>query len=352
MKKNILIIGAGIHGCFIAKYLSNKKDYNITMIEKENDICLGSSSATHNRANRGYHYPRSQQTASECMSAYDYFKSNYKKFLKQMETYYCIEKKSKTSLTNYLKFFKKNNLKYKLIKKSKFIKNESLEAILKVEEGCFDHFKIKKYLKKELDRENVSIYLNFNLEKIDKIDNEIILFGKNKKKIKIKPSLIINCTYNNCNQIIKLFKKDFEKISYKQQLTEVAVIESKKYIPGITIMDGPFITIMPLMGSKKKYLLYDVENSILKTSTNSISKINAKSNYFKMNSKRKKYLKNYKIKYLYSNFGYRPIPLKDFEANRSTKILTLKINDLKMINILEGKYISAPFIARNLSRKI
>mgnify|MGYP001190560874 CR=1 FL=1 len=164
--------------------------------------------------------------------------------------------------------------------------------------------------------------------------------------------MIINCTYNNCNQIIKLFKKNFKKISYKQQLTEVAVIESKKYIPGITIMDGPFITIMPLVGSKKKYLLYDVENSILKTSTNSVSKMNAKSNYFKMNSKLKKYLKNYKVKYLYSNFGYRPIPLKDFEANRSTKILTLKINDLKMINILEGKYISAPFIARNLSRKI
>ena len=33
MKKNILIIGAGIHGCFLAKYLS-KFNINIFLIEK------------------------------------------------------------------------------------------------------------------------------------------------------------------------------------------------------------------------------------------------------------------------------------------------------------------------------
>jgi L-2-hydroxyglutarate oxidase LhgO len=92
MIKNILIIGAGIHGCFIAKYLAKNKNNNIVIIEKEKDICLGSSSATHNRANRGFHYPRSKQTAKECMEAYDYFKNNYNKFLKQIDTYYSIEK--------------------------------------------------------------------------------------------------------------------------------------------------------------------------------------------------------------------------------------------------------------------
>ena len=61
--KNILIVGAGIHGCFLAKYLSDY-DLNIHVIEKNKDLCLGSSNATHNRANRGFHYPRSQKTVN------------------------------------------------------------------------------------------------------------------------------------------------------------------------------------------------------------------------------------------------------------------------------------------------
>ena len=90
-KKKVLIIGAGIHGCFIAKYLY-KKNFDITIIEKENDICMGSSHATHNRANRGYHYPRSKNTARECSEGYNYFKKNYKPFLSKAPSYYCIEK--------------------------------------------------------------------------------------------------------------------------------------------------------------------------------------------------------------------------------------------------------------------
>ena len=47
--KNVLIIGAGVHGCFMAKYL-RKYNLNIHIIEKKKDICLGASNATHNRA--------------------------------------------------------------------------------------------------------------------------------------------------------------------------------------------------------------------------------------------------------------------------------------------------------------
>tara|TARA_B110000046_G_scaffold153260_1_gene162738 strand:- start:16 stop:1077 length:1062 start_codon:yes stop_codon:yes gene_type:complete len=352
MIKNILIIGAGIHGCFIAKYLAKNKNNNIVIIEKEKDICLGSSSATHNRANRGFHYPRSKQTAKECMEAYDYFKNNYNKFLKQIDTYYCIEKNSKTSFKNYLSFFKANNLKYKLIKNSKFLKKDLIKAILKVEEGCFNHDKIKIYLKRELDKKNIKIHLNFNLKKVKRDNKKITLFNKTNKKINFETSTIINSTYDNCNQVIKLFQKDFKKINYTHQLTEVAEVYSKSYIPGITIMDGPFATIMPLVGSKNKYLVYDVENSILEKSKKPITKFSKKTNFKKMEIKLNKYLNNYKIKYLNSRYGTRPIPMNDSKADRSTKILNLNINGIKMLNILEGKYISAPFVGKNLAQKI
>ena len=116
--KKILIIGAGIHGCFIAKYLKSY-DVKIVILDKNNDICEGTSNATHNRANRGYHYPRSNVTAKECELAFNYFAKNYKKFLIKRESYYCIERNSKTSLKDYIKFISNHNLEFKICKKSK-----------------------------------------------------------------------------------------------------------------------------------------------------------------------------------------------------------------------------------------
>ena len=68
-QKAVLIIGGGIHGCFLAKYLI-ENNINVCLIEKKNDLCLGSSNATHNRANRGFHYPRSNKTTMECKKEY------------------------------------------------------------------------------------------------------------------------------------------------------------------------------------------------------------------------------------------------------------------------------------------
>ena len=52
--------------------------------------------------------------------------------------------------------------------------------------------------------------------------------------------------------------------------------------------------------------------------------------------------------YKYSLYGYRPIPLKDINADRYTKIVTSTYNGIKIYSIMDGKYISAPLIAKNL----
>ena len=136
-KKNILIIGAGIHGSFMAIYLKNKyKSVNIDLIDKNKFICSGTSASTHNRANRGYHYPRSPKTAKECLNGWKYFKSNYGKFLDKIDySYYAIEKKSKTSTEKYKRFLDKNKLYYK-IEDNKFFNKKNITTCFKAFEGC------------------------------------------------------------------------------------------------------------------------------------------------------------------------------------------------------------------------
>ena len=178
--KNILIVGAGIHGCFLAKYLSDY-DLNIHVIEKNKDICLGSSNATHNRANRGFHYPRSKETTSECKVAYKYFEDNYNSFLKKFQSYYCIEKKSKTSFKKYINFFKINNLKFEIIDNSKYLKKDNLEGIIKAEEGCYNHSKIKTMLKKKMSNNVFKSLKKFKLFLFKYIDRKSIFLKFLKK---------------------------------------------------------------------------------------------------------------------------------------------------------------------------
>jgi glycerol-3-phosphate dehydrogenase len=346
--KKILIIGAGIHGTFIAKYFK-KYSVKITIIEKNSSILNETSRATHNRANRGYHYPRSIQTFNECKEAYDYFKKNYHKYLKKIPSFYCIENKSKTNFNKYKIFFKKNNLKFNIVKTNNFIKKENLEGIIKVEEGCFDHLGVSKMIKNELKSKSIKLVKNFNLQKVKNTKGTLKLININKKSLFGNFDIIINATYDKSNEILKKFKiKNLPQYFY--QSTEIAVVYSKKKIPGITVMDGDFITIMPYIKKKNLYLIYDVKNSILKKNKYPIHKPKIKKNNYKsMLKKISKYI-NYTddFVYKYSLYGYRPIPLDDVNSDRSTKIKISNFGDIEIYSIVEGKYISAPFIARKL----
>jgi len=101
MNKKALIIGAGIHGCTMAIELA-KKGYNVTIIDKKEDMLYGSSYATHNRIHLGYHYARSKDTRIECKQGHAYFLEHYRDCIIFPEFYYVIEKnKSKVTLSQY-----------------------------------------------------------------------------------------------------------------------------------------------------------------------------------------------------------------------------------------------------------
>jgi len=350
--KKVLIIGAGIHGCYVAKYL---KDFGVKifLIEKNKNICEGTSGSTHNRANRGFHYPRSYVTAKECKEGYNYFLKNYGNFLSKKYSYYCIEKRSQVRFKQYATFFNNLKIKYKIVKSSKFIKNQNIETSIAGEEGCFNHFGIKKMLKTEIKDKKINFFPNFCLAKIEYSNKIITIISSNGKKISEKFDFIINTTYDNSNIILKKFNNSKKLIKYLYKFTEVAVCRSKIKFPGITIMDGPFVTLMPYIGKKDQYLLYDVEHSIISKSSKPKMKYKKKTNFKKMKKKLSKYLNFYEnLSYVKSLYGTRPVPIKDTYGDRSTKIDITNFKNIKIYTFREGKYISAPHIANKFVKRL
>ena len=71
-----LVVGAGVFGLSSALALTNY-GFQVDVKEKSNDILTGASSINQYRLHKGYHYPRSKETAQECLDGIKSFKRKY-----------------------------------------------------------------------------------------------------------------------------------------------------------------------------------------------------------------------------------------------------------------------------------
>ena len=75
--KSIAIIGGGIFGALNAIKL-NEFGHNVTILERSEDLLKGASFNNQNRLHLGFHYPRDDETARQCIRGYDSFKKTFR----------------------------------------------------------------------------------------------------------------------------------------------------------------------------------------------------------------------------------------------------------------------------------
>ena len=244
---NILVIGGGLFGCSIALELS-KAEYNVTIIEQNSDIMNNASKCNHNRIHYGYHYPRSVETASQSLDGLLSFLIKYKKaVITNFPNYYAIAlNQSNITADEYENFCDQIGISYySEYPSSDIINSELLENSYKVEEPIFDWEILKKLVKKELKNSNIKLILNTQFSKKH-----------------LKYDFIINCTYSGINNVNKLV--GVPSLKFKLQDVIVPIFKYNHSKIGLTIMDGPFCSIMPKGNISNHFLLYHAKYSILK----------------------------------------------------------------------------------------
>ena len=260
-----LIIGGGIFGLSTAIILG-ENGYNVTLVEKEKDIMTKASLVNQNRIHMGYHYPRSISTGKESLIGIENFKKYYpESFNEDFKKYYGIAKHgSKVSAEEFFEFCMELKLPLKEeYPEDPLIDRSKLQACWITPEPIFDFNALKTLIiKKIIKIPNITLMRNTQVIDVkikDGIKQAKILNGDI-----IHANYLINATYSKIPEVAKFF--DQEKIYGKYELCIMPILKIKntKFKNfGITIMDGPFCSIMPRGFNQSEFILYHVEKSVI-----------------------------------------------------------------------------------------
>lgn len=225
----IAVVGAGIFGVSVAWMLA-KNNCSVDLYEKESDILLAASGVNQYRLHRGYHYPRSKETALLSIEGEKSFKREYSEaLLKNIEHYYCIAKDgSLVTPQQCLRFWDECNLKYKKVNLD-IINKEKIALSVKVEEEIFDPEALRSICWSRLKKYNVNVLLNTEAKE-DKLKGY---------------DLIIIATYSMNNSLLN--KNPKAQREYQFELCEKPVLKlpEKFNNKSIVVIDGPFTCIAP-----------------------------------------------------------------------------------------------------------
>jgi hypothetical protein len=331
---NILVIGGGLFGCSAALELS-KSGYDVTLIEQDSDIMNKASKCNHNRIHYGYHYPRSIETATQSLDGLLSFLIKYKEaIVTNFPNYYAIAlNQSNINSFEYENFCDQVGISYCSEYPSFNIMNPSLlENSYKVEEPIFDWEILKKLVKKELKKSNIKLKLNTK-------------FSKKYSKF----DFIINCAYSGINDVNKIV--GISPLKFKLQDVIIPIFKYNHPKIGLTVMDGPFCSIMPKGNTPNHFILYHAKYSILRETDKDTIELSDDISYnLKMIKKDStKYFPFIKdAEFIDYWRTIRAIPINSDDA-RPSKIITHPENP-KFITIFSGKISTCVKVAKQIKQ--
>lgn len=357
---DIVIIGAGIYGVY-ASLNEEFMDKKVLIIEKESSIMTKASFVNQARIHNGYHYPRSIQTARTSAKYFNRFYQEYKFAInKEFKSIYAISKEnSYTSKEKFEEFCNETKIPYKEIDYSIYFKENQVSGAYETVEYVYDCELIRKDFQDKISqRTNIDILYNSYIEKAEINGTRYILKLNNNERI--NTGCVINTSYASINQINGLFNIPKYKIKYELCEVELGKANENLRNVAITVMDGPFFSVMPF-GKTGFHSLTSVCHTPHDTCYDSLPKFdcqrkskicdmfslnNCNNCEYRPDSKRdnmmklyNKFLKDeFKFTYEKSLFAIKPILISSEEDDSRPTLITKHRDYPKFISCLSGKF--------------
>jgi len=236
--------------------------FSVHLFERHADLMKGAS-AWSNRLHMGYHYPRDDHTIRQCLRGYSRFKKEFEPaILKNVRNAYFIsEQQSLTTPEDFVAVCRRNGLRYQIIDRNGYepeVRNVSLGILTNEEIYSPDILRI--LLAERLRSAGAEISLGVAITEINRIAHRGFLLRTGASD-NFTFDKVVNCTYANMNELGAPLGHPIRSPQYEYVMG--AIIELDWHEPrSITILDGPFFSLLPL-GAHRRYLLIHVTQSVI-----------------------------------------------------------------------------------------
>ncbi len=245
MKFDKIIIGGGLYGLYSA-LICGKNKQNVLVLEYDSESFMRATYINQARVHMGYHYPRSFSTAIKSAHYFERFHADYKDcILSEFDQIYATSADfSWTNAQQFKKFCKEANIRCDEISPEKYFLPGKCDGAFLTQEYTYDARLLREKLLKQIrDYKNITLCYQARIDTIVEDGKEYVITMQDKTTY--RTGFILNATYASVNQVIR--KLGFSPFEIKYELCEIILCKGNDALKnvGLTVMDGPFFSIMP-----------------------------------------------------------------------------------------------------------
>ncbi|HUT59169.1 MAG TPA: FAD-dependent oxidoreductase [Phycisphaerae bacterium] len=347
-KTRIAVVGAGIFGITIATRL-DREGHSVTLFEEKGDILQCASLCNQYRLHRGYHYPRSYETAESCVKGTEQFKQEYPECVVEgIEQHYCIvnDERSKITGPQFLSFCDSLGLAYQNVRLDDLLHMNKFDVCVRVDETVFDWDILYRTCHKRLRESSVDVRMGTRFTPDMVSDSDFVVVA----------------TYARSNKLLDEFPE--AQRDYQFEVCEKLILQLPPRFAskGIVIMDGPFMCI-DVRGHTSQHLMGNVVHAIHGTAVarspqcppeyedvmnNGIAKRPPLTHFDGFVESAREFYKFDRIEHLGSMFTFRTVlPYRDDTDERPT--IVQRVGE-KIISVFSGKIPNCVAAAEEVAR--
>lgn len=249
-----VVIGGGFYGAVIASYLASERGLTrVVLLEREGALMQRASFSNQARVHNGYHYPRSFTTAYRSRVNLPRFMREWSSAVQTDFTklYAIARKNSKVTAAQFARFCQTIGARLEVAQPSLAgLFNEKLiERTFLTEEYGFNTELLRQLVARRLEDAGVQVIFRREAAAVESVDGglQVVVhdLDGNHGSSLLRAPHVFNCTYSGLNRIIGAHGGT--QATLKHEITEMGLLQLPQHLQGlgITVMDGPFFSIMP-----------------------------------------------------------------------------------------------------------
>lgn len=242
---DVCIIGAGIFGTHAA-HLALASGRKVYLTDCDDSPFRRASQINQARLHLGYHYPRSIGTALQAANYFDRFRREYAACINEsFEMVYATSgSHSYMSAVGFENFCGAAGIPATRVDPDRWFSPGSISGAWSCDEVSFDPGILARELWRRIESHPaLSARFGSRIIKVDRSDTSFELRFNSGAVVRARQ--VVNATYSGLNAVLELFGQRPMPIRYEQCEVVLGVVPPSLRGVGLTVMDGPFFSVMP-----------------------------------------------------------------------------------------------------------